>query len=150
MRTFSTAIDIQAPPERVWAVWSDVERWPDWTPTMVRIERLDAGPFVAGSRARIRQPAMPAFVWTVTRLDEGRGFTWTTHSPGVVVTAHHTIEPSQNGSRATMSIEYGGPLGGLVAWLTRAMNDRYLRLEAAGLKQRSEEDGSPGGRAPDP
>ena len=150
MRTFSTAIDIQAPPERVWAVWSDVERWPEWTPTMVRIERLDRGLFGPGSRARVRQPKMPAFVWTVTNLDEGRRFTWTTRSPGVVVTAHHAIEPLQGGSRATMSIEYDGPLGGLVAWLTGGMNDRYLRLEAEGLKRRSETDRPATVRAPMP
>jgi uncharacterized protein YndB with AHSA1/START domain len=31
MRTFSTQIDINASPERVWAVMSDVERWHVWT-----------------------------------------------------------------------------------------------------------------------
>jgi uncharacterized membrane protein len=141
MRKFTTAIDIQAPPERVWTVWSDIERWPEWTPTMVSIERLDRGPFSPGSRARIRQPKMPAFVWTVTKVDDDRGFTWTTRSPGVLVTAHHTIEPLHHGSRATMSIEYDGPFGGLVAWLTRELNHRYLRLEAEGLKRRSETEG---------
>jgi uncharacterized membrane protein len=139
MRTFSTAIDIQAPPERVWAVWTDVERWPEWTPTVMSLERLDGGPFVPGTRARIRQPRLRPLVWVVTRMDEGRGFTWTTGSPGVVVTAHHAIEATEIGSRATMSIEYGGPLGGLVAWLTRRLNDRYLGVEAAGLKRRSED-----------
>jgi hypothetical protein len=37
-----------------------------------------------------------------------------------------------------LSIAYAGSLGPVVAWLTLGINDRYLGLEAAGLKRRSE------------
>ncbi len=43
---------IDAPPEVVWRVMTDVERWPEWTLTAERIERLDEGDFRLGSRAR--------------------------------------------------------------------------------------------------
>jgi len=36
-------VDIAAPPGGVWAVIADVERWPEWTPTVTRLQRLDRG-----------------------------------------------------------------------------------------------------------
>lgn len=135
----SITIDIDAPPEIVWGVIRDVERWPEWTPSVTSIRRLDGGPLVAGSRARVRQPRLPPAEWRVTALEDGRGFVWNTRSPGVVVTARHSVEPCSGGSRASLSVEFAGLLGSLVARLTRTLNERYLRLEAEGLKRRSEE-----------
>jgi hypothetical protein len=139
MVAFSNSVEIQASPERVWAVMSEIERWPEWTPTVHSIQRLDSGPLAPGKRVRIRQPKLPPADWQVTNLDEGRGFTWVTRSPGVSVTARHWVEASGGGSRATLSIQFGGVLGPLVGWVTRSLNSHYLSLEAAGLKLRSEE-----------
>ena len=138
MTAFSITVEIAASPERVWVVMSDIERWPEWTPTVNRIRRLDDGPLAPGTRARIRQPKLPPAVWRVISVDEGREFTWVTRGPGVSVTAGHRVEPLEGGSRATLSIRFSGFLGPLVAWLTRGLNDRYLALEASGLKRWSE------------
>ncbi len=138
LKHYSVTIDIDAPPKMVWSVMSDVERWPEWTPSVTTIRRLDPGPLAEGSRARIRQPKMPPVVWKVTALEPNRGFTWKTRSPGVVVTASHSIEPTLRGCRVILSVEYSGLFGKLVGRLTRNLNNRYLNLESAGLKRRSE------------
>ena len=130
-------MDIPAPSDRVWAVIADVERWPEWTPTVTRIRRLDRGPFVVGSRARVQQPKLPPAIWRVTELHEGRSFTWVSRSPGVCVIAEHGVEATGTGARATLSIRFTGWLGPLVARLTRRLTERYLALEAQGLSQRS-------------
>lgn len=57
--------------------------------------------------------------------------------PGVRVTAKHWVEARGTGSRATLSMQFFGFLGPLVAHLTRGLNDRYLAIEAMGLKGRS-------------
>ena len=137
MTDFSITVDIAAPPDRVWAVMADVERWPEWTPTVKRIQRLDPGPLVEGSRARIEQPKLPAAIWEVTDLRKGRSFTWVTRSPGVRVIAKHGVEPVGQGTRATLSVAFSGPLGGLIARLTSRLNNRYLALEAQGLREQS-------------
>jgi hypothetical protein len=74
----------------------------------------------------------------VTELDEGRSFAWVTRSPGVRVTGRHSVEPREGGSRVTLSLDFAGLLGPLVARLTRGLNERYLALEARGLTERSE------------
>ncbi len=135
MTHFSISIEIPASPDRVWAVMRDVERWPEWTSTVTSVRRADPGPLGVGSRARIRQPKLLPATWEVTELDEGaRCFTWVTRSPGVQVTARHLVEASGAGSRATLSIQFSGLLGAVVGRLTRSLNERYLAIEAKGLK----------------
>ena len=138
MRDYRISVDIAAPPERVWAVMSDAERWPEWTPSVTSIKRLDTGPLRIGSRIRIKQPKFMAAVWTVTALEDGRAFTWVTSAPGTTITARHSLEPIGDGTRATLSVQYAGLLERFLDWLTRDVSDRYLAMEAAGLKQRSE------------
>jgi uncharacterized protein YndB with AHSA1/START domain len=135
---FQISVDIAAPPETVWSVMVDGERWHEWTPSVRSIRMLDGGPLAIGSRALIRQPRFPPAVWQVTALEPGRSFTWRSGAPGMRVYAQHSVEPIPSGTRATLRLRYEGVLGGLVARLTRAITDRYLEYEAAGLKKRSE------------
>jgi uncharacterized protein YndB with AHSA1/START domain len=137
-RLFEITVEIAAPPERVWKVMTDVELWPEWTESVQSVKRLDTGPFRVGSRARVKQPKFLPAIWKVTELDPGRSFTWVTRSPGMVASGRHRVEPTARGSRATLSVAYGGILAGLVAKLLAGITDRYLMFEAAGLKQRSE------------
>jgi polyketide cyclase/dehydrase/lipid transport protein len=117
---------------------ADIERWAEWTSTVTRIDRFDSGPLKPGSRATVRQPKLLPAIWKVTAVEPGRGFTWITRGPGVRVTANHFVEPVGSGTRATLSLHFDGPFGGLVAKLTAGLNNRYLAIEAAGLKRRSE------------
>ena len=137
-QTFSISIDINAAADRVYDVMSDIERWHEWTPSVTRITRLDLGPFAPGSRALIRQPKFPPALWTVTAIDGKRSFTWLNRAPGITVTAHHAIDTVGRVSRATLSLRYEGLLGRLLARMTRRITNRYLAMEANGLKKRSE------------
>lgn len=139
MRHFQVTTDIAAPPGRVWEVMRDVERWSEWTPSIERITRVGGAPFSEGSRVVIKQPKFPPAEWTVTALASGQGFTWVSASPGVRATARHAIDAAVGGSRVTLSLDFEGMLGGLLGALTRGITERYVALEAAGLKARSED-----------
>lgn len=135
---FQISVEIAAPPETVWSVMADAERWHEWTPSVRSIRVLDK-PLRVGSRALIRQPKFPPAMWKITALDPGRSFTWVTGAPGMSVYAHHSIAAVDGGARATLTLRYEGVLGRLMARMTRAITDRYLQFEATGLKRRSEE-----------
>jgi len=137
-RQFSISIDINAPADRVYEVMSDTDRWHEWTPSVTSIKRLDSGPFVVGSRAVIRQPKFPSALWTVTAIDDRKSFTWSNRAPGIMVIAHHSIDANGDRSKATLSLRYEGILGRLLARMTRGITNRYLAMEANGLKARSE------------
>jgi hypothetical protein len=139
MTPFTTTIDIQVLPDRVWAVLLDIERWPEWTATVESLERLDPGALAVGSTARICQPKLRPAVWQVTELDETtKTFTWVTRQPGVQVAGRHRVEEIEGGSRVTLSIQFSGLLGPLLARLYRRLNQRYLAIEAEGFRQRCE------------
>ncbi|MEN3339635.1 MAG: hypothetical protein V7647_3311 [Acidobacteriota bacterium] len=138
MRTFSTSIDIAASTDRVWQVMSDTDAWREWTPSVTSVKRLGDRPFAVDTRVLIRQPKFPPALWKVTAIERGRSFTWVSTAPGLRVTGHHAVEPGGTGSRATLSLRLEGLFSGLFAALTGSITQRYIGLEAAGLKARSE------------
>jgi hypothetical protein len=135
---FSITVDVNTPPDRVFEVMTDVEHWHEWTPSVTSVKRLDGGPLAVGSRAVVRQPKFPPALWTISAIESGRGFTWVNRAPGVFVSAHHGVEPASGGSRATLSLRYEGWLGRLLARWTTGITNRYLAMEASGLKARAE------------
>lgn len=141
MRKFSVTTGIDAPAERVWEVMSDVERWHEWTPSVTSVRLLGGGPLGVGSRAVIRQPRFPPALWKVAAIEPGRSFTWVSVAPGLRVVGHHDVEPAGAGSRATLSLELQGILGGAWGRLTRSITERYIALEARGLGARSMDPG---------
>jgi uncharacterized membrane protein len=142
---FIATVDIAAPAQLVYEVYTDVESWPEWAASVTSVERLDQGPLRVGSRARVKQPRLPMTVWEVTEVVVGRSFTWIARGPGVITTASHVVTPAEaNGSvRVTASLQQAGLLGQLLGLLTKRLTNRYMQTEVQGLKARCE------GRKPD-
>ena len=135
---FEASIEITAPAQRVFDVYSDIERWPEWTDSVTTVERLDEGPLRVGSRARIRQPRLPTAEWEVTELAPGTFFTWVARGPGIVTTGSHIVAATdlEGQVTATASLQQAGPLGWVLGHLTRRLTERYLDMEVRGLKAR--------------
>jgi uncharacterized membrane protein len=134
-----SSVEIDAPAPLVWDVFSDVERWPEWTASVTRIVALDGPGLAVGKRFEIKQPRMPTLVWEVTEVLPGASWTWEQRSPGGSTLASHDVVAT-TGSRTLVRqrLDQRGPVGALVGRLMHGMTRRYLELEAQGLKKRSE------------
>lgn len=129
---------IEAPAGLVWRVVADIESWPEWTSTMLHVERLAGSGLEPGACFRIRQPNLPEAVWRVVGVDPGRSFRWQSSSPGALVEADHRIASVGELAEVELAIRFGGVLGRASAYALRGLTRRYLRLEADGLKTRCE------------
>jgi uncharacterized membrane protein len=134
------SVQIEAPAQLVWDVFSDVEHWPDWTASVTSLTGLDGPALAVGRRFAIKQPSMAKLVWTVTEIDPGSSWTWVQRAPGSLVTARHDVI-AQPGGRTLVrqQLDQGGTLGALVGRLMVKKTKRFLELEAQGLKARSEQ-----------
>ena len=134
------SIEIDAPPQLVWDVFSDVEHWPEWTASVTSLVGQDGPALAVGRRFAIKQPGMQKLVWQVTEIDPGSSWTWVQRSPGVNVIARHfvTARPG-GGTLVRQQLDQGGVLGALVGRLMVKKTKRFLELEAQGLKARSEQ-----------
>ncbi len=135
-RFFNISRHIEAPAQQVWEVLSDIARWPEWTPTVDSVERLDDGPLQVGSRVKVRQPKLPQALWEVTEVVDGRSFTWEAKGPGMKTVGRHRVVPDAAGSKVILSIEQTGPMGAVSALVWRRLIQRYIELEAESLDRR--------------
>jgi uncharacterized membrane protein len=138
MPRWEHSIDISATPERVWQVMADIERWPDWTPSIISVRKLSDGPFGAGTAAAVRARGTPESTWTVTEAAPTRSFTWETRVRGARTVAGHVIDAAPGGARVVLSVEIGGIAAALLKPILGRGIRENLRLEAEGLKRQSE------------
>ena len=134
------SVEIDALPQLVWDVFSDVERWPEWTASVTSLVGLDGPVLAVGKRFAIKQPRMSKLIWKVTEIAPGSSWTWVQRSPCVLVSARHDVI-AQPGGRTLVrqQLDQRGVIGALVGRLMVKKTRRFLELEAQGLKARAEE-----------
>ena len=132
------SISVNATPERAWTVMRDVELWPEWTPSMSKVELLQAGEVQVGSRVKITQPKFPAAVWTVTRLEPNRYLEWRSTSPILTSVGEHRLEPEGDGVRLTLAIDQAGLFVPILKLFYVKTIKQYLDMESKGFKARAE------------
>ncbi len=134
------SVEIDAPAQLVWQIFSDVEGWPEWTASVTSLVARDGAGLAVGKRFAIKQPGMSKLVWKVTEIDPGSSWTWVQRSPGVRVSARHWVTPQANGrTLVRQQLDQRGLLGALVGRLMLKTTKRFLEQEARGLKARSEQ-----------
>ena len=136
---FEQSIDIDAPPQRVWDVLTDLQAWPQRIETVDVVELLTPAPIGEGSRVRLKQPKLPEGIWEVTVWQAPAFFEWRQQASGVTSVAGHRVEALEDGrSRLSLELEMQGLLIPIFGRLYRGLTNRYMSLEAEGMKRAAE------------
>lgn len=131
-------IAIRASLDEVWALTTDIERWPELMSTVTSVERLDAGPLAVGSRARLKQPAQRAATWVVTELDAPHRFTWVSRRGPIEMTASHALGQHGDVVVNRLSVAITGTGSSVVGRLLAPVIRRTLRIENESFRARAE------------
>jgi hypothetical protein len=136
---FEESIEIEAAPQRVWDVLSNIEAWPGRVETVDVAELLTPAPVAKGSRIRLKQPKLPEGTWDITVWDLPSYFEMSQKSGGVTNVAGHRVEAlGESRARLTLSVEMQGWLVPVVGLLSKGMTTRYLAGEARDMKRAAE------------
>jgi hypothetical protein len=140
MKTMSATIQIDASPEAVWAVLTDLGSYPEWNPLF----REASGQVAVGSRITLRSvhPAnghMMTVKPKITIADPGVELRWVSSLPGIISGEHRfALTPADGGTRLEQSEAFHGLLAALpLKTFTRA--DASFRSLNEALKKRAEE-----------
>jgi hypothetical protein len=137
---FERSIEIDAEPQRVWHVLSDLQAWPRRIETVDAVELLTPAPVATGTRVLLKQPKLPDGTWEVTVWDAPSFFEFRQQAGGVTSVAGHRVEPlGQGRSRLTLTLEMRGLLVPVFGRLYKDLTDRYMVLEAQGMKRAAED-----------
>ena len=114
---FSSSVEIDAPPEKVWALVNEFEEWPQWIPSIKKIEKLSEGALGEGSQIRViaKSTITVKLLMTITEFVPRRHAVMQGKVLGTEMTRYYTIEPVNGGTRLTA----GGEVSGLLAFLVR-------------------------------
>ena len=133
---FEKSLEIDAPQQRVWDVLSDLEAWPQRIETVDTVELLTPAPVTKGSRVRLAQPKLPEGTWEITVWDAPSYFEWTQKTSGITSVAGHRVEALGAGrARLTLTLDMRGLLVPVMALFYKGLTNRYMNLEAEGMKR---------------
>ena len=122
--------------QRVWDVLSALEAWPQRIETVEIVELLTPAPITNGSRVRLKQPKLPEGTWDITVWDAPSYFEWTQKTGGTTSVAGHRVEALGEGrARLTLTLDMRGLLIPIVALFYKNLTNRYMDLEAEGMKR---------------
>jgi hypothetical protein len=139
MKSYSASSVIDASPETIWTVLTDVNGYPGWDPGMIRVE----GTIALGEKVKFFTKFNPdrAFVVKVTAFEPGQRMVFTGGMPlGLFKSERtHTLTPNEDGSTTFETEEiFNGLLFPLFGSKIPDLTESFENF-AAGLKKQSEQ-----------
>lgn len=136
---FEKTIEIDATQQRVWDVLSDLEAWPPPIETVDVVELLTPAPISRGSHVRLKQPKLGEGTWDITVWEAPSYFEWTQKTGGITSVAGHRVEAmGERRARLTLTLDMRGFLIPVMTLFYKGLTNRYMNLEAEGVKRAAE------------
>ena len=134
---FESSIDINAPVKKVWALIDKLEDWPQWMPSIKKIERVSKGPLTVGSQLSVTAKASGLIVKlmvTVIELVPERRVVLEGKVLGTKLKRFYALEPANDKTNVTI----GGDVSGALAWLVCRGGKKVSTEIALAVKTRIE------------
>lgn len=134
---FESSIDIDAPAEKVWALIDRLEEWPQWMPSIKKIERVSKGPLEVGSQLSVTAKVSGLTVrllMTIIEFVPERTVVMRGKALGTNLTRFYTLQPMNGTTRITV----GGEVAGLLSRLARRGGETISAEIARAAKKRIE------------
>jgi hypothetical protein len=117
---FKHTLQTTATPESIWAVWTDVKRWPSWDTELE--EASLAGPFALGAQGILKSKGAPPSTFTISQLDMGRSYTFTTKLPLAQLHVRRYLNDINSATLFTHEVSFSGSLAFVFA---RVLGGRF-------------------------
>ena len=99
-----SSIAISAPLETVWQYTIDVNRWPDWCPTIQTANVHDADKLFMGTEFSLKQPLQPKRRWKVTEFAPKHAAAWRTVDEKACFVARHVLVVKGTSVESTLQL----------------------------------------------
>jgi carbon monoxide dehydrogenase subunit G len=137
---FSSSVEINAPVGKVWSLVDRLEEWPQWMPSIKKIEKVSSGPLSVGSQLSVTAKVSRLTVnllMTITEFVPERSVVMQGKALGTNLIRFYTFEPVNDKVKVTI----GGEVSGLLAWLARRGGQAVSEEIAQAAKKRIESSG---------
>lgn len=143
MQTITTEIEIQAPPEKVWSILTDIDKWEEWSPTI----NASKGKAAVGSSVAITMMSKeagkdgPKYNPEIIKLEEPNYFHWRAHMmAGFIFTNDKIIELEKTdlGTKVTHKETFKGLMAAMMKGQMEKGVPPMLNMMNDALKQTAE------------
>jgi carbon monoxide dehydrogenase subunit G len=113
---FESSVEINAPVKKVWALIDKLEEWPQWMPSIKKIERVSKGPLAVGSQLSVMARVSGLTVkllMTIREFVPERTVVMQGKTLGTNLTRFYNMGPVNGKTKVTI----GGEVSGALAWL---------------------------------
>jgi carbon monoxide dehydrogenase subunit G len=134
---FESSIEINAPVKKVWALIDKLEEWPQWMPSIKKIERVSKGPLAVGSQLAVTAKVSGLTVtllMTIIKFVPERTVVMQGKALGTNLTRFYDLEPVNDKTKVTI----GGDVSGALAWLACRGGQKVSAEIAQAAKKRVE------------
>lgn len=134
---FESSIDINAPVKKVWALVDRLDEWPQWMPSIKKIELVSKGPLAVGSKLCVTAKVSGLTVklsMTITEFVPERHVVLEGNALVTKLTRFYVLEPADGRTKITI----GGDVSGALAWLARRSGQKISAEIALAAKKRVE------------
>jgi hypothetical protein len=129
-------ITVAAPPEVIFSIYADVERWNTWDPD-TKSSSLN-GPFAIGSKGRLCPTKGREVPMEIVALVPGRSFTARSEIPLFQMAFDHELAPTGSGTEVLHRVTFSGPLTFLLGRIVGAQVRQGLPKTLLSLKKLAE------------